>query len=97
LKYRFQGQLKSNVNTDLNSQHVVSFLLPIQTMALSSTVFEIFNIFICIGNPIPTPKYGDNSTIPQNRNGKNCNPQNWGPNRVSHANENVEYLENSNR
>jgi len=58
LKYRFQGQLRSNVNTDLNSQYVVSYLLPIQTMALSVIVFEIFNIFVCMGNPIPSPNFG---------------------------------------
>jgi len=27
-------------------------------MALSVTVFEIFNIFVCMGNPIPTPNFG---------------------------------------
>jgi len=27
-------------------------------MALSATIFEIFSIFICIGNPIPTPDLG---------------------------------------
>jgi len=58
LNYGFQGQLRSKVKTDLNSQHIVSHLLPIQTMALSSTVFEIFIIFICMGNPILTPNFG---------------------------------------
>jgi len=62
LKYRFQGQLRSKVNTDWNSQHVVSYLLPIQTMALSVTVFEIFNIFVCMGNPIPSPNVGGERT-----------------------------------
>jgi len=27
-------------------------------MALSVTVFERFNIFVCMGNPIPTPNLG---------------------------------------
>jgi len=43
--------------TGLNSQHMVSYLHPIQTMALSATVFEIFNIFIGMGNPISTPTF----------------------------------------
>jgi len=55
LNFGFQGQLRSKVKTDLNSQHMVSYLLPRQSMALSVTVFEIFNIFVCMGNPIPTP------------------------------------------
>jgi len=57
LKYGFQGQLRSNVKVDLNSQNLFSYLLPIQTMALYVTVFEIFNIFICIGKPIPIPNF----------------------------------------
>jgi len=55
LNCRFQGQHRSNVMTDFNSQHTVSYLCPIQTMAPSVTVFKIFNIFVCRGNPIPTP------------------------------------------
>ena len=43
---------------DLNLQHMGSYLLPMQTVALSVTVFEIFNIFICMENPIPTPNLG---------------------------------------
>jgi len=70
LKYRFQGQLRSHVNTDLNSQHVVSYLLPIQTMALYVTVFEIFNICVCMWNPIPSPNFGEFwGKRPLNRNG----------------------------
>jgi len=70
LNCEFQGQLRSNILTDLNSQHMVSYLLPIQTMALSVTVFEIFDIFFCMENPIPTPNFEsfwDNR--PPNRNG----------------------------
>jgi len=58
LDCKFQGQLRSKVKTDLNSQHMVSYLLPIQTMALSVTVFEIFSILVCMRNPIPTPNFG---------------------------------------
>jgi len=54
----FQGQPRSNIMTDLNSQHVVSCLLLMQTVAQSVTVFEIFNIFVCMGDPIPTPNFG---------------------------------------
>jgi len=70
LNYESHGQLRSNVKTDLNSQYVVSDLLPIQTMALYVIVFEIFNIFVCMGNPIPTPNFGGFwGKTPQNRNG----------------------------
>jgi len=41
--------------TDLNSCRMVSYLLPTKTMAQSVTVFEIPKVFICMGNPIPTP------------------------------------------
>jgi len=32
LNYKFQGQLRSNVKTDLNSQHMISYLLPSLTV-----------------------------------------------------------------
>ena len=42
---------------------------------LSVTVFEIFNIFICMENPIPTPNFeGFGGKTPQNRNDQNFSP-----------------------
>jgi len=55
LNHGFQCQYMWNVKTDLSSQHMVSYLLPIQTMVPSVTVFEILSVFICMGNPIPIP------------------------------------------
>ncbi len=39
LKHGFQGQHRSNVKTDLNSQLMVSYLLPIHYGLLSLTVW----------------------------------------------------------
>jgi len=49
---------------------------PIQTMTLSATVFEIFNIFICMENPIPTPNlWGFEVKHPKIITVKHLNPQ----------------------
>ena len=75
LKYEVQGHPRSNVKMDLNSQHMSSCLLPVKTMALSVTVFEIFNIFICMENPILTPNFGGFwSERPQNVEVENFDP-----------------------
>jgi len=47
LKCGFQGHLRSNVRTDLNSQHMVSCLLPIQCGHLSVTVWPQHAIYQC--------------------------------------------------
>jgi len=57
LKYRFQGQHMSNVTTDLNSQHIVSYLLPIQTMAPLCYCFRDIQHFYLHGNPYSDPKF----------------------------------------
>jgi len=47
LNYKFQGQLRSKVKTDLNSQHMVSYLLPIQYGHLTLTVWPQHAIYRC--------------------------------------------------
>jgi len=47
LIYNFQGQHRSNPKTDLNSQHMVSYLLPIQYGHLSPTVWPQHAIYHC--------------------------------------------------
>jgi len=65
----------SDVKADVNSQQMVSYLRTIQTMALSVTVIEIFNIFICMGNTILTPNFwGFGVEHPQIVTGKTFSP-----------------------
>jgi len=47
LDYKFQGQLRSKVKTDLNSHHLVSYLPPIQYGHLSLTVWPQHAIYRC--------------------------------------------------
>ena len=47
LNCKFQGQPRKNIMTDLNSQHVVSYLLPIQYGHLSLTVLPQHGIYRC--------------------------------------------------
>jgi len=48
LKHGLQGQPRSNVKTNLNSQHMVSYLLPIQYGHLSLTVWPQHAIYPCV-------------------------------------------------
>jgi len=54
LNYRFQGQHRSNVKTDLNS----CIWFPICSPYKLWRYLLLFSIFICIENPIPTPNFG---------------------------------------
>jgi len=47
LNCEFQGQPRSNIMTDLNSQHMVSYLLPLQYGHLSFTVWPQYVIYRC--------------------------------------------------
>jgi len=69
LEYKFQGQLMSNVKTDLNSHHLVSYLLPLQYGHLSLTVWSQHAINYLHGNPIPTPNFGGR-TPPKSKDAK---------------------------
>jgi len=54
--YKFQGQLRSKVKTDLNSQHMGSYLLPIQYGHLTLTIWPRYRTITYLRTYVPTTK-----------------------------------------